>query len=302
MTGEAPDLGEGGTSGAEADTFATALRVAITRRGLTLERIRHHLRQRGHELSVATLSYWQSGRSRPDRASSLAALGSLEEILDVPRGSLVVQLPRQMRNPGPAGSAIPSVGPVFDTGMLIDEAVETLGINWEHLERVSVHDFIRVLPDRSVGTHLIRETMRATVSGVDRFVVVYGDEPIGTPYVMPRWNCRLGRTIEHPRVGLVIAEMLLDQPMAVGDPVLVEYEFANTGAIVADAWERGCLNPQREVLIEVEFTEPVVPRAARARIVTGPVDRSEPALVSGNFVSLLRQDAGPGMVALYWSW
>lgn len=39
------------------------------------------------EVSVATLSYWQTGRSRPERATSLAAIGP-EQVLGVPRGHL----------------------------------------------------------------------------------------------------------------------------------------------------------------------------------------------------------------------
>ena len=82
-----------GEGPARSDGFADALRAAIVERGLSLDRLRYHLRARGHELSIATLSYWQSGRSRPERASSLTALGALEDILLVPEGSLLRLLP-----------------------------------------------------------------------------------------------------------------------------------------------------------------------------------------------------------------
>lgn len=45
--------------------FARVLRAAIQARGLGLERIRDRLRVQGISVSLATLSYWQSGRSRP---------------------------------------------------------------------------------------------------------------------------------------------------------------------------------------------------------------------------------------------
>jgi hypothetical protein len=47
--------------------FAEVLREAIRARGLGLERIRERLLAHGVSVSMATLSYWQSGRSRPER-------------------------------------------------------------------------------------------------------------------------------------------------------------------------------------------------------------------------------------------
>ncbi|WP_338071227.1 helix-turn-helix domain-containing protein, partial [Actinomadura bangladeshensis] len=65
--------------------FAGALRQAVQASGLTLERIRHRLGRRGLTVSVATLSYWQRGRSRPRSRTVVVAL---EEILQVPQGTL----------------------------------------------------------------------------------------------------------------------------------------------------------------------------------------------------------------------
>jgi hypothetical protein len=71
-----------------AGPFDVALRAAIRVRGLGLDRIRYRLRGRGTTVSLATLSHWQSGRCRPERAESLEALRNLEDILNVPDGSL----------------------------------------------------------------------------------------------------------------------------------------------------------------------------------------------------------------------
>jgi hypothetical protein len=72
----------------ETGPFSAALRAAIRARGLGLERIRYRILRRGASISLATLSHWQSGRCRPDRPESLAALGRLEEVLELPPGSL----------------------------------------------------------------------------------------------------------------------------------------------------------------------------------------------------------------------
>ncbi|WP_020664554.1 transcriptional regulator [Amycolatopsis benzoatilytica] len=95
MTGQQTrTMDRGNTTGSdlgqllETGPFAEALRAAIRARGLGLERIRYRLHGKGATVSLATLSHWQSGRCRPERAESLRALKNLEEVLGVPDGSL----------------------------------------------------------------------------------------------------------------------------------------------------------------------------------------------------------------------
>ena len=106
--------------------FHEALRIAVEARGLALERISAHLHARGHTISIATLSYWQSGRSLPGRPASLRALGALESILDVPRGHLAGLLP----GPPPAAAApiTPlALAPVLPAPERLDRIVAHLG-------------------------------------------------------------------------------------------------------------------------------------------------------------------------------
>ena len=96
MTGQRMRMMDRGEQEAAADLeqllaagpFSVALRAAIRARGLGLDRIRYRLRSRGTTVSLATLSHWQSGRCRPERPESLEALRKLEDILNVPDGSL----------------------------------------------------------------------------------------------------------------------------------------------------------------------------------------------------------------------
>jgi len=111
MTGQRTTIDRGDTAGRdlgqllETGPFAEALRAAIRARGLGLERIRYRLRGKGATVSLATLSHWQSGRCRPERAESLRALKNLEEVLGVPEGALIRLLgPPRPRGPyHPAG-------------------------------------------------------------------------------------------------------------------------------------------------------------------------------------------------------
>lgn len=283
--------------------FAAALRTAILDRGLSLERIRSHLAERGHEVSVATLSYWQNGQRRPARASSLAALGSLESILGVPRGTLASRLPTPARTARAHPDDVPTVRELFTVGDLIDEAVDALGISWTDLERIALHELLRVRPDRSVESHVIRETMRAARDGADRFVAFYSDDPRGRPYIRARNNCRVGRVIEHRDRGLVVAELLLPRPLAAGDAVLVDYAYGLTDHVdPCHGLERGFLQPRREVYLEVEFSPRVRPSTIRTRLKQGADEQSGAGTPESNLLSLLLLDVECGMVGLYCTW
>ena len=84
MTRLDTDMDTGGAAGDPEVTFADVFRDALRRRGLSLERVRHRLQTQGIGISLATLSYWQRGRSQPERAKSLRAVDALEEILALP--------------------------------------------------------------------------------------------------------------------------------------------------------------------------------------------------------------------------
>ena len=88
-------------------SFAEALRQAIARRGLALNRIRTHLADRGLQVGVATLSTWQSGRRIP-RDDSLAVITALEELLQLPTGWLTVRIPPARSEPACSAIRTPS--------------------------------------------------------------------------------------------------------------------------------------------------------------------------------------------------
>ena len=70
-------------------TFAEVFRDAIDNSGKTLSQICDELESGGANISQASLSYWQSGRSVPRRQSSVKTLTKLEQILYLPKGTLI---------------------------------------------------------------------------------------------------------------------------------------------------------------------------------------------------------------------
>lgn len=69
-----------------ATEFAGRLSQALTERKLPLDRVRSRLAEQGLAVSVATLTYWSTGRSVPSRSSSLAVVSALEEVLGTSPG------------------------------------------------------------------------------------------------------------------------------------------------------------------------------------------------------------------------
>jgi transcriptional regulator with XRE-family HTH domain len=166
--------------------FAGALRQAIQSSGLTLERIRHRLGRRGLAVSVATLSYWQRGRSRPRSRTVVVAL---EEILQVPSGALTELLDDPahavppVRGPAVRGGAAgqPNAGEhgrgVRDLWPDPDRyacLVGQLDRSGDHrLERLSIHDVYRLDEARRSWTLSVRTVLRAAGDDVDRVVCVH---------------------------------------------------------------------------------------------------------------------------------
>ena len=72
--------------------FSAVLRNAIDSSGKTLAQIVEELASSGVRLTQATLSYWQSGRSRPRRRNSLEAVTVLEHVLGLPDRTLLIAL------------------------------------------------------------------------------------------------------------------------------------------------------------------------------------------------------------------
>ena len=160
--------------------FHSALRAAIRRRGLTLERLRLRLAQQEVPVALSTLSDWQQGRVRPISPKSLKAVSVLEDLLDVPSHSLLTLLERS----GPSGwpDVIPGMVP---------------GFNSYDLEVVARHDRVFVDAERRASRVHVKMVVRARTDGIDRFYAHYiCDDPARATEVThePVRNCRLGQS------------------------------------------------------------------------------------------------------------
>jgi hypothetical protein len=212
--------------------FPAALRAAIVARGLSLDRLRHRLARRGLSVSVPTLSLWQSGRRRPERAESLRVLSGLEQVLELPAGALGTLL----GPPRPRGRA-----PVRGrAGQLVT---------------VSQHDQAEIDALGGLSSVRARVVLRATGAGLDRWPVRWHSEPGVAPKIVADRNCRVGSVehdLDHDRL---TAELVLDSPPAPGESVIVEYRATFPAHTGARQYVRIFDRPVRDYLLEARFAE-----------------------------------------------
>jgi hypothetical protein len=218
--------------------FPDALRAAISARELSLDRIQDGLRRDGVPLSVATLSYWQSGRRLPARPGSLRAISHVERILQLTEGSLTTLLePRG--GLGPAGqllslSELWSAQPEAATLLShVDSEAET------HLRRLSQYDRTTLGPDRRIRSVRCKQVLRADDDGPDRWLLMF-DPGTGSRTVLTRLrHCRRRQVVTLPGSTLVITELLFDRPLGRGETQRRRPGRCGVGPLVARTRRQG---------------------------------------------------------------
>lgn len=220
--------------------FEEALKLSISSSGLTLARLEYHLSQRGFSIGRSTLSYWQQGRRRPERADSMAAIGALEEILGLPHESLSQLLgPRK-----PRGRWIGHLPGSLDWADVYDfaeniEKIATLDSRRQNnkLEDVFLTDQFQVGKDRRKQWLDTRTVVRAREDGADRQLLIYYSNPdvdVSAIDVDHLENCRIGRQRNIVSANFMATEFLFDRLLTVGDTHLFGYRVVLADAFVDD--------------------------------------------------------------------
>lgn len=303
-----------GADGAEEPVFTKALRAAITTRGASLESLRQMLMERGSRVSVATLSYWRSGRSRPDRVGSMIALAELERVLRLPAGFLTSKV--NPRGPGSAVASelpthyfmaeVPTTGPGDGTDAAVVQAgFAMLGLDPDDgLDRVSYHDRLEIRPDRTDGAHDVRTVFVARRAGVDRFPIWFShSDAEAFPFVIGLSNCRLGQAIEFREKTAVAAEMILDHALDEGESAIVEHRVECIGQTMPMMeLMRRVTAPIRELVMEVRFPPDQIPVSAQMHTTKDGAPYVREANLIGSSLHMLVIDPVPGVYGLEWTW
>lgn len=289
------------------DEFASTLNAAIRASRLSLERIRARLSAAGAPVSIATLSYWQTGRSLPARATSMSVVRELESILSLDPGTLMdlvsEERTRRSRDLKDWEKLIPSHAVAF-------AIVEELGLSMTGgLTRISMHDTIRIDDQRRESTELSRQVLRADVSGVSRWPVVYAQdaEPGVVPRVAGVSGCSVGEVIEIPERNLLVAEMVLHRTLERGELTMVEL-ITNWGPSNEESFriERSHVSTTREVVMEAQFHKNMLPTRvrpySRMSMEEDEVFEATDIPVHRGLAQRVVLDAPPGIHGFRWYW
>ncbi|WP_441250479.1 hypothetical protein [Kitasatospora sp. McL0602] len=291
--------------------FHLALRAAITARGLALHRVQQHLAQRGVHVGVTSLSYWQQGRRRPERAESLRAVRVLEEVLDLPAHSLTRLLgPRQ----SPAEANSPATRPYRDLiapAAAVDDLLATIsGPRDTGLHTITHIERIRVGADRQLLRRDSQHALRAHRDGIDRYLALYQGDPgcdITRVTVRGEENCRPGRVRRDPAANLLLAELLLDRRLRAGDTHLLGYGFDDAPAPAPSCeYVRGFNSGAGQYVLQVTFHPDALPvrchRFASHSPGQPPYETEELTIDGHHCVHLVASSLRPCLLGIRWDW
>jgi hypothetical protein len=281
----------------ETGPFHDAFRAAVSARGLSLDRLRARLVRRDIPVAVSSLSDWQHGRRRPAGERSLTAVRALEEILGVPRESLVRLLSEPVRRG------------LDETRGALGELLDQLpGSRARTVEILSWHDKVTIDARRRCASIWSRVAVRALTGGVDRYLVRYfGDEgcAIESVRVEAVENCRLGRVLRHP-AGILVAEFLFDEVLAAGQTWVFEERVCDGTGGPSLEHAHGFRQHGEQHLMEVRFDPAALPVDCHAFAQSGLDDArhrtADLALNAHHALHLFASGVDSGLLGIAWSW
>jgi hypothetical protein len=284
--------------------FADAFADAVARRGVSLSWLHQRLVESGHPVSPAALSYWRSGRSQPERATSRDALVEIERLLQIERGTLLSRV-GPSRRPGPR-PAERTLRELYTEYPAMEGALESLGFEglYDELVEQVRHLTVDVDRDGRLREFRVRAVMQARRDGARRTpLILTTDDQRTLPRFVPVAGCVVGRSVSDHAAGVYAHELVLDTALDQGE--LSPYELAIE---LADPYAETSLDHYaarrlRELLVWVRFHPDRLPARVERFMIEGEVESVENVdLGAGGAAHALVRDFGPGIVGLRWDW
>ncbi|WP_129771343.1 XRE family transcriptional regulator [Streptomyces sp. L-9-10] len=247
----------------EAPAFADVFQQAIRASGLSLERVRHRLAARGIRISLTTLSYWQRGRSEPERADSLRAVDALESILVLPPGTLrsVLRPYRPRGRMAPPAHDLSASRRVFGKNSLAEQVLgaDFAALN-EDVSVLSIRETVTIDEHFRLSSLSIQQVMRATREGAERFTTVHTFDS-GARAVRADVRCGMPGTMRFlPRMGTVVIDVRFGRRLAKNETVVIDYTvYVDSGDGLDDHYERRTRTRLRDYLLQVYFHPAALP-------------------------------------------
>ncbi|EYT78777.1 hypothetical protein CF54_35235 [Streptomyces sp. Tu 6176] len=286
-------------------TFAQVLDYALNHRGLSLERVQHHLAAQGVRVSRAALSYWRHGRSRPERAESLRAVRGLEAVLGLPAASLVSRL----GPPRPRGRCRKAEPDAIDRRRLWPAHRPLLAamgaLPDDRIRKLDVHEHVLVGEDHRLSSLRTRMVFEASADRVDRCVVLLWAEDSAAAVPSDVKYCRVGRVRADDATGATVCELLLEQRLAAGERSVVEFTSHFPPGPELTFYHHRFTRPIRQYVLQTEFSGrlPVSCVPFRQAGVHAPRHVGAPLWIGPSGTAhLVITDSGPGIVGMSWEW
>ncbi|MDJ0461733.1 hypothetical protein [Streptomyces sp. H27-C3] len=291
--------------------FHLALRAALAARGLPLQRVRHHLASRGIKVGVTSLSYWQQGARRPQRAESLRAVSALEEVLRLPGGSLTRLLDVGGVDGTTERPATRSYRALVEPFGALEQLLAELEFPTDGgLHTVGHHERVGIGAGRQLLGRDSQHAVRAHRDGIDRYLAIHHGDPgcdPGRVVVQARENCRTGRVRWDREAGVVVAELLFDARLRPGDTYFFGYAFEDGTGGPSSEYVRGFSFTGGQYVLQVRFDEQALPvrchRFAKSSAGAAHAARQDLTL-SGRHgtVHLVEQGVRAGILGIDWDW
>lgn len=288
-------------------SFPDALRAAIAQRDVSLEWLHRRLTALGTPVSVATLSYWRSGRSQPEHQTSLEALGTLEELLYLPTGHLQSRL-RPSRRPGPAGSS-KSLGELMGGSAAVRHALRQLGYDPDDYESM-VETSTQVTFDvdahgrgRSAVTRSVWKALRDGAQG-QPFVFRMKGSSGSIPEFRAVSGCSIGKSHTDLDSGTFATEVLLERALLAGETAICEHRVLLPADASADPFYE--IYPTRrlsEAMLWIRFDPARVPVHCEAYTEDSrTLDTHILSLRGSTSAHHVVRNFGPGKMGIRWCW
>ncbi|OLT43636.1 hypothetical protein BJF85_21760 [Saccharomonospora sp. CUA-673] len=289
-----------------------ALRSAIATSGLGLDRIQARLQDHGIAISVTALSYWQSGKRQPERQGSISAVRALEEILEVPTGSLLGLLPP----PRPRGTS--------SRRLHEDAGRAPLSLDRQpDVTLVGLHDHCVVTEEDQVSRSTVtaKAVFRAQADAQDRWLLAYRQDGLApraagaggapgidavAPVLSAVRNCTVGRIEEDGDSGLTLAELLFSRPIDTGETHLMEYALTyrhDPDSTARKAHFREFWKSIPEYLLEIDFESAHPPEQCwrySHRNNGGAAESHDLTVDEHGRVHAIATNFGPGVFGIGW--
>lgn len=320
-------------SGPSATGFAHDLRVALTARRTSLRGLSLTLSERGVHVSTPLLAAWRAGTVTPAGVAELHAVQVLEELLALPPGHLarwvdptgVPQRPGGRRTEAPAAPAdggaaatdgdvgadvdvVGTVGEARDARIAaaVQRARTALGFERTGLLVERSVDLVLEIDERGVERRVTQRTeWVARVDGVDSFpsVLVTAAPVRGRARVEPLDGCRLGPTYADLAEGVFATALVLPRPLRVGEAVTTVHRTHLPDDVTAEAvHEHRLLHRVERVSVGVAFDAEQGPTTWLGFSRTDEEERAGEVVPVAGVARVARDDFGPGVVGLRWSW